>query len=134
MLGLGERGERTGPVAPGQAATTAKFPGAGGLLGQDGAVPGERGLLGRGAGRVETLLGDAAAQGIVAVAPGAAVRGGDGGQPVVRIPPVGPGSGRMREPRPVPADDAALPVVPVADGPGTNDERAGALARALQIG
>jgi hypothetical protein len=56
--------------------------------------------------------------------PGAAVRGGDRNEPVVGVPSVGPGGGRARDPGPLPPDDPALPVVPVPDGPGADDQRA----------
>jgi len=61
-LALGKRGERSGLVLPGnELARAGPLASEGGLLGQDGAVPGERGVLSDLATGIQTLLGDPAA-------------------------------------------------------------------------
>ena len=133
VLGLRQRGEAAGPVVPGDDLMLARLCGRRGLLGQDGAVPGEVGLLGDVPVGGEPLLGDPAPERVVTVTPGGVVRGGDGGQPAVGVPVVVPRVRLAGDPDDLPLDDAALAVVPVADVPGPRDQRPRDLARPLRV-
>src|ERR1700736_2174205 len=100
-----------------------------GLLGEDHAVPGEVDVLGDFTARCETEFGGAAADGIVGVAPGDPVRGGDGNQPVVAVPRITPGAGLAGQSAGVPGSDSALSIVLVADVAGRAEQSAGVDAR-----
>ena len=113
-LGLGERAQAV--VVPGEGDRVGQVLSGGGLFDEGGAVPGEVDLFGDGfAVGGEALLGGAAAQRVVEVAPAGAVGGGDGGEAVFGVPCVAPGVGLLRQAGLLAQGDAARGVVFVAD-------------------
>jgi hypothetical protein len=78
----------------------------------------------------QVLLGGAPAQRVVAVPPPGPVRGGDGGEAVLRVPLVAPGAGLAGEAGLLAQGDAAESVVLETDASGVGDSGAVVGARA----
>src|SRR5882757_4819316 len=122
VFDLGQRIRRVRLVVPGGGPAVGR-----GLLGEARAVPGEGGLLGDRAVGGEAVLGRAAAEGVIGVAPVRSVGGGDAGEAVFGVPVVGPAAGLSVEQTCGAADEAALGVVRVAGTAGPPEDGSGEL-------
>src|SRR5215470_11561028 len=122
-----------GPVAVGVPVPGGRGAPAGLLLGHHRAIPMEGDLLGDArAVAVQPLLGDAAAEWVIHIAPAGAVGRHYCDQPTFRVPSVVPGVGTGGQPFSLSKHDAPFGVIPVPNVAGLGQLRSGVGPRLLR--